>query len=131
MKQVLTHFFKTSLLGFFSVLMAISYFALPGAKQMSGRGPASASLDFNQMIEESQKNSAELNAQIQKSTGLEKKILNAGKIAKENRAIPAVPEQYAAQTSTEVFNKTSVEKPSLDDKAEMKRLSRELQEVEN
>ena len=130
MKQVFTHFFKTSLLGIFSLLMVTSYFALPSYKQTSGRAPASASLDFNQIIEESQKNSAELNEQIQKTTGLEKKILDAGKIAKENRVIVVKPEQYAAQTSGDIFSSTA-SSVQMDEKAEMKRLSRELQEVEN
>lgn len=98
-------------------------------ESQSPRAPASTGLDFNQMIEESQKDTAELNAQFQKNAGIQKKILNAGKLSEESKAIPVTPEQFAAKSSADVFANTVETK--LDDKAEMKRLSRELQEVEN
>lgn len=100
------------------------------AKAGNGRAPASVSdVDFNQMIEESQKNTSDLNAQFQKNAGIEKKVLNAGKLSDKSKEIPVEPEQYTAVSSGDLFDNQQESKR--DEKAEIRRLSRELQELEN
>ncbi len=124
-------FFKPKYFLFFLTALSLGFWAAQKSVKHDPRKPASASMDFNAMIEESQKNTAELNAQFQKNAGIEKKVLNAGKLNEESKAIPVAPEQFAARTSKDIFANTKVETSTVDEKAEMKRLSRELQEVEN
>lgn len=124
-------FFKPKYFFFFLTAICLGFWAAKYSEKQDHRKPASASLDFNAMIEESQKNTAELNAQFQKNAGIEKRILNAGQLNEESKSIPVTPEQFAAHTSKDIFANTKVETNSMDEKAEMKRLSRELQEVEN
>lgn len=124
-------FFKAKYFFFFFTALCLGFWAAKYSVKHDPRKPASASLDFNAMIEESQKNTAELNAQFQRNAGIEKKVLNAGQLTDESKSIPVTPEQFAAHTSRDIFANTKVETSTVDEKAEMKRLSRELQEVEN
>lgn len=124
-------FLKPKYFFFFFAAICLGFWAAKYSTKQDSRVPASASLDFNTMIEESQKNTAELNAQFQKNAGIEKRVLNAGQLSDESKSIPVTPEQFAAHTSKDIFANTTVETKTVDEKAEMKRLSRELQEVEN
>lgn len=124
-------YFTLPILGLFLIAFSFDQLVLLNKNQNSNRHPASTALDFNSMIEESQKNTAELNAEFQKNAGIQKKILNAGKINKENLKIPSSSEQFTAKTSADIFSSESDSAPVLNSQDQMKRLSREMQEVGN
>lgn len=85
--------------------------------------------DFNQMIQENQKSEAQLRMDLQKEAGIRLNQDTPGQIAKENREIPSEAEQVAVSSSGNFWKeKKSGSSKSLD-KADMKRLSQELDEA--
>ncbi len=86
--------------------------------------------DFNQMIQENQKSEVELRNKLQKEAGItfNDKI---GKIAKDKIQAPTEPEQVIVSTSGSPWKAKKDRSARALQKADMKRLSQELNEAES
>lgn len=86
--------------------------------------------DFNQMIQENQKVEAELRNKLQKDAGI---TFNEkyGSVAKEKLPTPTEAEQVAVSSSTPIWKTKKDRAAKALQKAEMKRLSQELNEAES
>lgn len=95
------------------------------------RAPANTfkSEDFNQMIQESQKSEAQLRNQLQEKAGIRLENEKPGTLAREKFQAPQEPEQVVVSSSTPLWVEKKARNGRAQDKADMKRISQELQEA--
>ncbi|MEZ0392586.1 MAG: hypothetical protein ACAH59_10235 [Pseudobdellovibrionaceae bacterium] len=85
--------------------------------------------DFNQMIQDNQKAEADLRARLQKEAGIELNADKPGSIAKEKIMAPTEAEQIVVSSSQSLWTEKKDRSAKKLYKAEMKRLSQELDEA--
>lgn len=86
--------------------------------------------DFNQMIQENQQAEKDLRSQLQKEAGIDLDVDDKpGTIAREKIQAPKEAEQIIVSSSQPIFKEKKDKSSKLQHKADMKRISQELDEA--
>lgn len=85
--------------------------------------------DFNEMIRENQKLEKDLRKQLQKEAGIVLDSDRPGTVAKEKIQAPAAAQEIVVSSSTNLWKEKKDKSDKLQHKADMKRISQELDEA--